>query len=190
MVHYCTCSTIPITHLLLLTCITHKFIAQIHYIRVHVQYYNYMYIYYGVYMCLLLLQGYNEANSYIATQGPIPSTFGEFWRMLWEYDVPTIVMVTNLKEDEKVCAGIFCKYLYLFLTQYFQIKCHQYWPSYGATNYGDFQVTLKEVENIVDYGIRTFQIQPVGVVNAKICKFTCLLDMYMCSWLIMYMYMR
>lgn len=47
---------------------------------------------------------------------------------------------------------------------FFQIKCHQYWPSYGASNYGNLQVTLKEIENIVDYSIRTFQLQPVGVV--------------------------
>ena len=44
---------------------------------------------------------------------------------------------------------------------FLQIKCHQYWPSYGTANYGNFQVTLKEVENIADYAIRTFQLQSV-----------------------------
>ena len=47
-------------------------------------------------------QGYNKPNAYVATQGPIPSTFPDFWRMVWELDSPTIVMVTNLKEDDKV----------------------------------------------------------------------------------------
>ena len=49
-------------------------------------------------------QGFNRPNAYIATQGPQPSTFPDFWRMVWELDTPTIVMVTNLKEEDKVCA--------------------------------------------------------------------------------------
>ena len=61
-----------------------------------------MYSLYLISICTVCFQGYNETNSYIATQGPIPSTFADFWRMMWEFDVPTIVMVTNLKEDEKV----------------------------------------------------------------------------------------
>ncbi len=47
-------------------------------------------------------QGFNKPNEYIASQGPIPSTFSDFWRMVWEMDSPTIVMVTNLKEEDKV----------------------------------------------------------------------------------------
>ena len=49
------------------------------------------------------LQGYNNRNGYIATQGPIPSTFADLWRLIWDFDIPTIVMVTNLQEDDKVC---------------------------------------------------------------------------------------
>jgi len=43
-----------------------------------------------------------------------------------------------------------------------QIKCHQYWPSYGTTTYGNIQVTLKEVENLAEYSIRTFNVSPVS----------------------------
>lgn len=43
-----------------------------------------------------------------------------------------------------------------------QVKCHQYWPSYGTTTYGNIQVTLKEVENLAEYSIRTFTISPVS----------------------------
>jgi len=105
-------------------------------------------------------QGYNAPNNYIATQGPIPSTFPDFWRMIWEKDSPTIVMVTNLKEEDKV-------------------KCHQYWPSYGTTTYGNIQVTLKEVENLAEYSIRTFTVSPVSgnfiyIINA--CLYTPLIN--------------
>ena len=42
------------------------------------------------------------------------------------------------------------------------MKCHQYWPSYGTTTYGNIQVTLKNVENLAEYSIRTFNVTPVG----------------------------
>ena len=36
-------------------------------------------------------------DMYIST-GPIPSTIVDFWRMIWEYKLPTIVMLTQLIE--------------------------------------------------------------------------------------------
>ena len=44
------------------------------------------------------MKGYNRQNEFIATQGPLPDTIGDFWRMVWDYEVPTIVMLTNLQE--------------------------------------------------------------------------------------------
>ncbi|KAI9729764.1 MAG: hypothetical protein M1834_006715 [Cirrosporium novae-zelandiae] len=47
---------------------------------------------------------------YIATQAPIPSTFNDFWRVVWEQDARVIVMLTAEKEGN-------------------QIKSHQYWKT-------------------------------------------------------------
>ena len=49
------------------------------------------------------LQGYNRENEYIATQGPLPDTVSDFWRMVWDNEVPTIVMLTGLVEKMRVC---------------------------------------------------------------------------------------
>jgi len=48
------------------------------------------------------LQGYNEKNAYIACQGPMETTVADFWRMVWEQCVNTVVMITNLTEQGKV----------------------------------------------------------------------------------------
>ena len=53
-------------------------------------------------LLLLLTQGYRRNNQYIATQGPTTTTLADFWRMVWELDCPTIVMVTKLEEEDKV----------------------------------------------------------------------------------------
>ncbi|KAL0265237.1 phosphotyrosine-specific ptp2-like protein [Diplodia seriata] len=52
---------------------------------------------------------------YIATQGPIPVTFADFWSVVWQQDVRVIVMLTAEKEGG-------------------QIKAHNYWDGqqYGA----------------------------------------------------------
>ncbi|KAL4877260.1 protein-tyrosine phosphatase-like protein [Aspergillus karnatakaensis] len=55
---------------------------------------------------------------YIATQAPVPDTFADFWRVVWEQDVRLIVSLTA--ETERG-----------------QIKCHPYWKS-GV--YGPFHV--------------------------------------------------
>lgn len=48
------------------------------------------------------VDGYRRQNAYIATQGSLPETFGEFWRMVWEQHTANIIMMTKLEEKSRV----------------------------------------------------------------------------------------
>ena len=52
------------------------------------------------------LQGYKQPRAYIATQGPLPGTTDDFWRMTWEQNSRIIVMVTQCMEKGRVCIDL------------------------------------------------------------------------------------
>ncbi|TRY94560.1 hypothetical protein DNTS_024378 [Danionella cerebrum] len=85
------------------------------------------------------MDGYRKQNAYIATQGPLSETFGDFWRMVWEQRAATIVMVTRLEERSRV-------------------KCDQYWPIRGTETYGLIQVTLLDTAELATFCVRTFAL--------------------------------
>ncbi|KAG8594236.1 hypothetical protein GDO81_001129 [Engystomops pustulosus] len=89
------------------------------------------------------IDGYRKQNAYIATQGPLPDTFGDFWRMVWEQRSATIVMMTRLEEKSRV-------------------KCDQYWPGRGADTYGMIQVTLLDTIELATFCVRTFSLHKNG----------------------------
>ncbi|XP_056126615.1 receptor-type tyrosine-protein phosphatase T isoform X15 [Rhinichthys klamathensis goyatoka] len=88
------------------------------------------------------IDGYHRPRHYIATQGPMQETVRDFWRMIWQENSASIVMVTNLVEVGRV-------------------KCVRYWPDETEV-YGDIKVTLIETEPLAEYVIRTFTVQKKG----------------------------
>ncbi|CEP11418.1 hypothetical protein [Parasitella parasitica] len=66
---------------------------------------------------LLSLKEQNDActtgrhyTKYISTQGPLPTTFDDFWTVVWDENSRVIVMLTKEEEMNR-------------------IKCHRYWPT-------------------------------------------------------------
>jgi len=54
------------------------------------------------------LQAKRSHKRYIASQGPLPATFEDFWSVVWDNDVRVVVMLTAESEGG-------------------QLKCHPYW---------------------------------------------------------------
>ncbi|XP_056136050.1 tyrosine-protein phosphatase non-receptor type 9 [Lampris incognitus] len=87
------------------------------------------------------MDGYKRSNAYIATQGPLPKTFGDFWRMVWEQMVLIIVMTTRVVERGRV-------------------KCGQYWPpDDGRTEqHGSFLVRNVHIKVFQDFRLSHLEL--------------------------------
>ncbi|XP_069830088.1 phosphatidylinositol phosphatase PTPRQ isoform X2 [Dendropsophus ebraccatus] len=102
------------------------------------------------------VSGYICPNEFIATQGPLAGTVGDFWRMVWETRTKTIVMLTQCFEKGRV-------------------RCHQYWPEDNkpVTVFGDIVIT-KVVEDVqIDWTIRDLKVERHGdYMMVRQCNFT------------------
>uniref|UniRef100_A0A3P8P794 protein-tyrosine-phosphatase n=1 Tax=Astatotilapia calliptera TaxID=8154 RepID=A0A3P8P794_ASTCA len=86
------------------------------------------------------IPGNNYRREYIATQGPLPGTKDDFWRMVWEHGVYNIIMVTQCVEKGRV-------------------KCDQYWPAdREPLYYGDLVIQMLSESVLPEWTIREFKI--------------------------------
>uniref|UniRef100_A0A667WXT9 protein-tyrosine-phosphatase n=1 Tax=Myripristis murdjan TaxID=586833 RepID=A0A667WXT9_9TELE len=90
------------------------------------------------------IRGYRgAAGAYIATQGPMVHTVGDFWDMVWQERSCIIVMVTRLKENNE--------------------KCELYWPEPRARRktgrFGRFLLRVKDTREEEDFTITDLEIQ-------------------------------
>ncbi|XP_040183543.1 receptor-type tyrosine-protein phosphatase H-like [Rana temporaria] len=103
------------------------------------------------------MPGYNSTKEFIASQGPLPNTTADFWRMIWEHHVNTIVMLTNCMENGRV-------------------KCERYWPlDYTPCTYGDITVTVTSETILPEWTTRDFSVKHAkqsGVQTVRHFHFT------------------
>ncbi|NXT49692.1 PTN22 phosphatase, partial [Pluvianellus socialis] len=87
------------------------------------------------------IKGVYGPRAYIATQGPLPTTVIDFWRMIWEYKVLIVVMACMEFEAGKK-------------------KCERYWAEAGGSplQCGPFSVTCEAEEKKNEYVIRTLKV--------------------------------
>ena len=83
------------------------------------------------------MSGFQLEKEFIGCQAPIKNTVIDMWRMIWEQDVNTIVMLTRCTEDGRQ-------------------KSIRYWPEKGATRYGQFKVEHLSTSNFSFYVERHF----------------------------------
>ncbi|CAN9504277.1 unnamed protein product [Ophioblennius macclurei] len=87
----------------------------------------------------------DENFMYIACQGPLPTTLGDFWQMVWEQKSNVIAMMTQEVEGGKV-------------------KCQRYWPDTPRTAEmvdDRLQIALLKVQHLDNFVIRLIEVKDV-----------------------------
>ncbi|KAI3371524.1 hypothetical protein L3Q82_024105, partial [Scortum barcoo] len=93
------------------------------------------------------MPGCNSRKEFIAAQGPLPTTVNEFWRMIWEKNVQTLVMLTRCNEQGRV-------------------KCEQYWNS-STKHFDNITVTMTSEIPLDDWTIREFDIKNMKTAEIR-----------------------
>uniref|UniRef100_A0A8C5HJ97 protein-tyrosine-phosphatase n=1 Tax=Gouania willdenowi TaxID=441366 RepID=A0A8C5HJ97_GOUWI len=86
------------------------------------------------------IPGYKHAKEYIATQGPLPETRNDFWKMVLQTRAAVIVMLTQCNERRRV-------------------KCDHYWPySDEPVLYGEISVEMLSECESAEWIVRNFRL--------------------------------
>ncbi|XP_047271995.1 tyrosine-protein phosphatase non-receptor type 13 isoform X11 [Homo sapiens] len=86
-----------------------------------------------------------EEFVYIACQGPLPTTVGDFWQMIWEQKSTVIAMMTQEVEGEK-------------------IKCQRYWPNIlGKTTMvsNRLRLALVRMQQLKGFVVRAMTLEDI-----------------------------
>jgi len=84
------------------------------------------------------VDSFRERNSYIMTQAPLDNTIEDFWRMIWDYKIGTVVMLNEQKEKTQVYP--------------------MYWPSEGSATFGEFVIETSSHEIFQDFSERELTV--------------------------------
>uniref|UniRef100_A0A7N6ACC7 protein-tyrosine-phosphatase n=1 Tax=Anabas testudineus TaxID=64144 RepID=A0A7N6ACC7_ANATE len=87
------------------------------------------------------IKGIGGLEAYIATQGPLPNTVIDFWRMNWQYNVVIVMACREFEMGRK--------------------KCERYFPLLGEEpmSFGPFRISCESEQTRTDYIIRTLRVE-------------------------------
>nr|XP_019965316.1 PREDICTED: receptor-type tyrosine-protein phosphatase O [Paralichthys olivaceus] len=86
------------------------------------------------------IPGYKHVKEYIATQGPLPETRNDFWKMVLQQKSAIVVMLTQCNERRRV-------------------KCDHYWPfTDEPVMYGEISVEMLSETESLEWTIRKFRL--------------------------------
>ncbi|KAJ8411138.1 hypothetical protein AAFF_G00171440 [Aldrovandia affinis] len=86
------------------------------------------------------IPGYKSSREYIATQGPLPETRNDFWKMVLQQKCRVIVMLTQCNERRRV-------------------KCDHYWPfTDEPVAYGEISVEMMSEKEAPEWTLRNFRL--------------------------------
>ncbi|XP_020284869.1 tyrosine-protein phosphatase 69D [Pseudomyrmex gracilis] len=91
----------------------------------------------STYINASFIEGYDNSESFVITQDPLETTITDFWRMISEQCISTIVMLSDLNEGPR--------------------KCPRYWPD-DETDYDHIKVRYIHSESCPYYTRREFCI--------------------------------
>ncbi|XP_030805971.1 LOW QUALITY PROTEIN: receptor-type tyrosine-protein phosphatase eta-like [Camarhynchus parvulus] len=97
------------------------------------------------------MPGYNSKKAFIAAQGPLPNTIEDFWQMVWEKSIYSIVMLTKCVEQART-------------------KCEQYWPDKQPKSYGDIIVTMVSEVVLPEWTIRDFTVEKSNTAESHMVR--------------------
>ncbi|KAI4892616.1 hypothetical protein NFI96_005906 [Prochilodus magdalenae] len=93
------------------------------------------------------MPGHTSRKEFIAAQGPLPCTVDDFWRMIWEKNIHTVVMLTRCTEQGRV-------------------KCEEYWPS-ESKHFSSLTVATTSEIVLEDWTIRDFHVKNVKTAETR-----------------------
>ncbi|OBS74220.1 hypothetical protein A6R68_15249 [Neotoma lepida] len=123
----------------------------------------------GDYINANFIRGTDGSQAYIATQGPLPHTLLDFWRLVWEFGVKVILMACQETENGRK-------------------KCERYWAQkQEPLQMGPFCITLvswgrggnktKETPVNADIILRTLQVTFQKTIPPNFSLFDVVLEM-------------
>lgn len=120
------------------------------------------------------VQGYKHPQEYIATQGPLPETRNDFWKMVLQEKCPIVVMLTQCNERRRVSFVSVCRrrnvrFPALGHTRRFKSAQHKWWMK---KHWGQQTLYLRDINSFSWESLWLYEHMNVSLNNISMLAFT------------------